>query len=87
MTETIQVWVIGTWFPGAAVHLCLVLTLAVHRWRNRGIRDEGPPVQYWPMGFRPFVAAGVVVFWPILVPVALVLGYALLFGKDLLNGR
>ena len=87
MSEIIGHWLIGVWLLGALLHLVVVIALLFLRWRDRGIRDEGPPVQHWPMGFRPFVATSVVVFWPLLIPAALVLGYALLFGKDLLNGR
>jgi hypothetical protein len=67
------------------VHLVIVLALVWRQWRNRGVRNEGPPVEYWPMGFRIWAAVGVVLLWPLLIPVALVLGYALLFGKDLLR--
>jgi hypothetical protein len=85
MTEIIGHWLIGVWLFGAVLHLGMVVVLVWRQWRNRGIRNEGPPVEYWPMDFRPWVGAGVVLFWPLLIPVALVLGYALLFGKDLMR--
>jgi hypothetical protein len=85
MTEIIGHWLIGAWLLGTVLHLGMVLVLGWRQWRNRGIRNEGPPVEYWPMDFRPFVAIVAILLWPLLIPVALVLGYALLFGKDLMR--